>query len=114
MSRWLFAGYCTGVMSVILPPETVIWTWTGPHRVSTLSPVKVPSVPCVEAPDGPDASDDPDAPDDPDASDVVVGAGAGAEVMSPPSPSGCAGALLTAPGAATAVCTPPEPIVLVR
>src|SRR5450631_791402 len=40
-SRPLFWGYCTAWDAVILPPCTVIWTWTGPHRVSAESPVYV-------------------------------------------------------------------------
>jgi len=40
-SRLLFCGYCTALDWVILPPCTVICTWTGPQRVFATSPVKV-------------------------------------------------------------------------
>jgi hypothetical protein len=38
-SRPLFWGYCTASDAEILPPWTVIFTWTGPHRVSAAAPV---------------------------------------------------------------------------
>src|SRR3954451_4409080 len=37
-------GYCTTATSVIEPSATVIWTCTGPHRVSAAVPVTVPDV----------------------------------------------------------------------
>jgi len=40
-SRLLFCGYCTALDWVILPPCTVICTWTGPQRVLATSPVNV-------------------------------------------------------------------------
>src|SRR3954454_21625746 len=40
----LLCGYCTTATSVIEPSATVIWTCTGPHRVSATVPVNVPDV----------------------------------------------------------------------
>src|SRR5690242_9199346 len=57
MSRPLFCGYTTALAAVILPLVTVTWTWTGPHLVSTESPVTV-LVPDAALDDGA-AADDP-------------------------------------------------------
>src|SRR4051812_33012723 len=38
----LLSGYCRTETSVIDPSATVIWTCTGPHRVSATVPVTVP------------------------------------------------------------------------
>src|SRR4051812_34648532 len=40
----LLSGYCTTETFVIEPSATVIWTCTGPHRVSAAVPVTVPDV----------------------------------------------------------------------
>src|SRR4051794_3826461 len=40
----LLFGYCTTATFVIDPLATVIWTCTGPHRVSATVPVTVPDV----------------------------------------------------------------------
>src|SRR3954449_3612281 len=40
----LLSGYCTTATSVTEPSATVIWTCTGPHRVSATVPVTVPDV----------------------------------------------------------------------
>src|SRR4051794_38446420 len=40
----LLFGYWTTATSVIEPSATVIWTCTGPHRVSATVPVSVPDV----------------------------------------------------------------------
>src|SRR5689334_16760777 len=40
----LLFGYCTTATSVIDPFATVIWTCTGPQRVSATVPVTVPDV----------------------------------------------------------------------
>jgi hypothetical protein len=60
------------------PPETVIWTWTSPHRFEDVSPVYVPSASPVG--DAPLPADEPPAEPDPEAEvegvDGVVAAGA--------------------------------------
>src|SRR4051812_11588440 len=40
----LLFGYWTTATSVMEPSATVIWTCTGPHRVSAAVPVTVPEV----------------------------------------------------------------------
>ena len=44
-SRGFSWGNTTAFAAVILPFVTVIWTCTGPHRVSTDCPVYVPELP---------------------------------------------------------------------
>jgi hypothetical protein len=44
-SRGFSCGYTIAFAAVIWPFFTVIWTWTGPQRVSTDSPVYVPELP---------------------------------------------------------------------
>jgi hypothetical protein len=62
-----------------LPLATVIWTWTGPYRVSIASPAYVFAALEAPAPDEPDELLDdelspvpPVPPEDPEAESVVV------------------------------------------
>src|SRR3954463_185097 len=49
----LLVGYWTTETSVIDPSATVIWTCTGPHRVSAAAPVTVPDAAELEELDEP-------------------------------------------------------------
>ena len=83
-----------GVTSVILPFDTVIWTWTAPNLVWTAVPVYVPEADEFELPEEPVAADPvpveprPDelVPDEPVPVDPVVPAAVvlDATVLMPP------------------------------
>src|SRR5437764_480859 len=87
--RGVFSGYSTARAAVILPPLTVICTWTGPYGVSAASPVTVfaAALP-LGVPDGADAPDEADAPDPADPPDPAgvppeLAMAAGGEVIAP-------------------------------
>jgi hypothetical protein len=82
----LLLGYSTTWTAVIFPPETVIWTWTGPHRVLAAVPVTV-VVPVLDEPVL--ALDDDGAAAVPEDDDVPV-TGASAEVSPPAVPPAAA------------------------
>src|SRR3954466_5080945 len=52
----LLVGYWTTETSVIDPSATVIWTCTGPHRVSAAAPVTLPDAAELEELDEPVAA----------------------------------------------------------
>src|SRR3954452_18320205 len=76
-------GYSTTETSVIVPPDTLSWTCTGPQRVEASSPVTV--VPVPEADDEPE-EDVPSVDDVPSVEEVPpvpLATGATAEDSAP-------------------------------